>query len=190
MKKPVILLALGILTLASCKKLKEIAQDATTIDKNIEYSEEIDIPNTSHATPLPPGGVKMPFPKIAAPTYIKDFVAQNNTTADLILSVHVNKLGIKMLKPENSKFDYVDSLWIYISTKTLPEKLAAYKYSIPKGSKEVPADVVSDDLKSYFTGDSIYYTVVGHYNDWPDSNTRLQLYGTFKVLASPIKTEK
>jgi hypothetical protein len=174
MKKPVILLALGIITLASCKKLEEIAQNATTIDKNVEYNEEIEIPNVPHLGTFPPGGLQIPFPKFGAPTYIQDFVAQNNTTADLILSVNVNKIGIKLIQPDTSKFDYVDSLWIYISTKTKPEILAAY--------------VVNQDIKEYFKEDSIYYTVKGHYNNWPDSNTKLQLYGTFKVKASPVKT--
>ncbi|HLO72142.1 MAG TPA: hypothetical protein VK167_14805 [Flavipsychrobacter sp.] len=188
MKKPVILLALGIIILASCKKLEEIAQNATTIDKNVDYNEEIEIPNVPQLAPLPPGGVKLPFPKIGAPTYIQDFVAKNNTTADLILSVNVNNIGIKLIQPDSSKFDYVDSLWIFISTKTKPEILAAYKYGIGKGLKDIPADVVSQDIKEYFKEDSIYYTVKGHYNDWPDSNTKLQLYGSFKVKASPVKT--
>lgn len=188
MKKPVILLALGIITLASCKKLEEIAQNATTIDKNVDYNEEIEIPNVPHLGTFPPGGLQIPFPKFGAPTYIQDFVKNNNTTADLILSVNVNNIGIKLLQPDTSKFNYVDSLWIYISTKTKPEILAAYKYGIGKGLKEIPADVIDQDIKEYFKEDSIYYTIKGHYNNWPDSNTKLQLYGTFKVKASPVKT--
>jgi|GEM_PF-2668767 len=189
MKKPVLLIAIGLVTiLTSCKKLQEVAQNATTIDKNVDYTEEIDIPNVPHLGTFPPSGLQIPFPKFGAPTYIQDFVAKNNTTADLILSVKVNKLGIKLLQPDTSKFDYVDSLWIYISTKTKPEILAAYKYGIGKGLKDVPADVIDQDIKEYFKEDSIYYTVKGHYNNWPDSNTKLQLYGSFKVLASPVKT--
>ncbi|OSZ78524.1 hypothetical protein CAP35_09820 [Chitinophagaceae bacterium IBVUCB1] len=187
MKKPVLALLAAFVLIASCKKIKEVAQQATIITKNVEYNEEIAIPDNP-GIPLPVGGVKVGLPAFGSPTYIGDFLKENNTTTDRLISAKPSRLGIKLLTPPTSNLDYVDSLWIYISAKGLPETLAAYKYPIPKGTKEIDGSVVDKDFKEYFVKDTLYYRVEGHFTKYPDSSTTLQLYGTFKVQASPITT--
>lgn len=187
MKKPIMALCATLVLFASCKKIKEVAQQATIITKNVEYNEELDVPYIP-GVPVPAGGAKIGLPAFGSPTYIGDFLKDNNTTTDRLISAKPARLGIKLLSPPTSNLDYVDSLWIYISAKGQTEELAAYKFGIPKGSKEIDGSLVDKDFKSYFIQDTIFYRVVGHFTKYPDSNTRLQMFGTFKVQASPITT--
>ncbi len=188
MKKPVIVLCSALVLFASCKKIKEAAQQATIVTKVIDDEQELAIPNYP-AIPFPPQGVKIELPPFGNPTYIGDFLKEYNTTTDRLISARATKLGLKLITPTTGNLDYVDSLWIYVSAKGLPEQLAGYIYPVPKGSRDLAGTPVDKDLKEYFTRDTLFYKVAGHFTRYPDSNTKILLYSSFKIEASPINTK-
>jgi hypothetical protein len=192
MKKPVLALLAAFVLIASCKKVqdkvKDVAQQATIVTKVIDDEQELAIPNYPPIT-FPPPGIRIELPPFGNPTYIGDFLKEYNTTTDRLISAKATKLGLKLLTPANGNLDYVDSLWIYVSAKGLPEQLVGYIYPVPKSSRDLPGTVVDKDMKEYFTKDTLYYKVAGHFTRYPDSNTKILLYSSFKVEASPVNTK-
>lgn len=171
--------AIGLLTV-SCKKLKDLA----TINKDIKYNETAEIPEAIDLlVTIPPGGLSLSMPKIGMATNSAQYLAEYNTSADLVDEVTLKEVKLTIEQPPTQNFDFVDTIEVYLSGTNQPEKLAAYIYGIPKGVNQITLDRADLDIKDYFLSDTIYYRVYGHYIDKPTKGTQFNLQSTFRLTA-------
>ena len=182
MKKKILYFVL-LTGLAGCDKLKDLGQ----ISKNIDYTSTVDL----HGLPggvatLPNGGLSAYYPASSMATREKEYMKEYNTTEDKIDGVYFAKFTIDMKKPAGQNFDFMDSVKVYISATNMPEILAAYNYSIPKGQTSVELTRVSDNLKDYFIKDTIYMRVGGHFVGIPDSGAQISANTTLNLVANPL----
>ncbi len=183
MRKLIIPLVLLGASVVSCNKLADII----VIRKNVEYTQDQDIPNIPNpGVAFPTAGVTIPFPKYSLVTNSSTFFKDNNTSSNLLTSVKPHELGITLIQPANTNLDYVDTMRVYISADGLPEVLAAHEYGKNNASafNLTPEDV---ELKSYFLKDSMYVRLEAHFIDYPDSNSKIQVKTSLAVVANPLK---
>jgi len=182
-------LVAGIVLVAfftGCNKINQLAD----INVNIPYNTQVTVPQVDGDTvgfPLPPGGVAVSFPTIAIATNSQQYIAEYNTSTDKILNVDLQSLALQILSPANQNFNFLDSVEIYISTKSLPEMLVAYAYNIPKGQTSLNLTTEANvNLKTYFIQDTIIFRLNTHINAIPASGTQLNIASTFHLLANPL----
>ena len=142
MKKLLILLAIFIVTIQSCKEVEKLTQF------NMNYKEEITIPATL--------GINLPIdiwtPDI--PTNSTSTFESNNTHKDLIEQIILKKLEMTIKDPASSTWDFLKKIEIYIEADGLAEKKIAWMEDIPQtGLKSIELEVSSEDLKEYIKKD-------------------------------------
>jgi len=181
MKKRLLIIAAAAFTFSGCIK------NLTNINKEIDYSQEFSFSGVpGGGTTLPPGGVRANFPIFAFATNAQQYIDQYKTSSDKITSLKLAKCNLTMSLPANGNFDYVDSIQIYLSATGLNEKLAAYKYDIPKGQNTISLDKSTDEFKEYFLKDSMYVRVSAHFVAVPDSNSKINMETGFNMIANPL----
>ena len=170
---------------ASCDKAKSLAD----INVDIPYNSSINVPDGGY-TPgqaLPLGGVSLPFPALPIPTNSKSYIEQYHTSTDKIRTVGLKSLQLEMQAPTSYNFDFLDTVQVYISTRTSPEQLIAYQYNVAKGLSTIPLTTVSAvNLKDYFIQDTIYFRLSSHINAVPPSGTQLNIKSVFHMVANPL----
>lgn len=177
----------GLIFAIGCTKLKNL----TTISVDVPYSNNIQIPkiyDTSNHIVFPAGGVSYALPTISIQPNSQQFIAQNNTTVNDITSVSLKSATLQMTAPSGANFDYLDSINVYLSAKSLPTILFASKTSIAKGQNTLNLDVTADSsLKAYFLSDSLYLQANAHFNNLPPASySIIQATVTFHVTANPL----
>lgn len=179
------LVSLSVLFLASCDKLKELAN----INFSVDYKETTDVPGLPNSPVIPPNqGLTESIPRIGAATNSEETIKEYNTSSELIKEVKLGKLDLILEAPTTQTFNIVDSIWVYISSTSTGqgEQRVAYKFDIPNDAKQVSLNVEDLNLKDYFLQDSMYFRLQGHFKTAPDSATRLTLDTRFDVLANPL----
>ncbi len=182
--KKVVVVALSILVLASCKKLIELAN----INFSVPVSKTIAVDGLEGNPSIPAGiGTKASLPPIAVETKSEEYIKNYNTSSDLITSVVFSQLKIDVNEPTGQNLDLVDSLWLYVSASGLPEVLASHYYDIPKGIRSLELKTTDLNIKDYFLQDSMYFRVEGHFYNAPDSASVFTFTTRFDVVANPLK---
>jgi hypothetical protein len=191
MKKYYLILALAAAGITSCDKLKTLGD----ISRDFTYTEKVDMPSVpglpAGVDSLPAGGYTGYLPSRAVATNSKQHIGESGSTPDLVKHVKLTKFAAAIYQPAGANFDFTDTVRMYISAQGLEEKLAAYKYGVPKGTQNLELDVTPDvNLKDYFVKDSIYIRFGGHFVGTPDSATKLELTTTLNMLANPLQKDK
>ena len=183
MKKRIWILAGLVILAAGCVKIKNL----TNINVNIPYSETINVPSDwdSVSHPFPPGGVTTDLPSVPVATNSDQYISDNNTASDKIISVTLKSLSITMLAPPDSNLNYIDTVWLYISAKSLPEVLVAQK-GVPKHVSSVSLDPQGVNLKNYFLQDTMYVRMKARYNSMPPAGSEIKFSSNFNMLANPL----
>lgn len=181
------LFAIAFISLFSaCKKVKNLAN----INFDVPYNQQITVPSSGYpyGTPLPAGGITLPFPAIPVPTNAQQYVAQYGTSTDKILMVNLKSMTLDIVSPAGQNFDFLDKVDIYVSAKSQPEVLVASQSNVPKGQTSLHFDAsTSVNLKSYFLADTIYFRMNAHINAVPPVGEELKLSTVFHVLANPLQ---
>lgn len=184
-----IMLSAALFTTQSCKKtVQQTIEDIGDIEFSVPISEtaELKAEDLPQLPQLPPEGLTIALPPIATATNVEQNLKEYNTSEALVEEVKLKQFDLTMKAPPTQNFDIVDSLWMYISAPGLDQKLAAYKFDIPKGQKQVMFDLVDVELKDYFVKDSIYVTLKGHFYEAPQNGTVLQVDARFDARANPL----
>lgn len=183
MKKVVTLsLALLTLTFTDCKKLKELAE----INQDFPYNEEVEIPfGNSTGQPLPTG-IPVSLPPYSFATNYESYLDQYNTSTSKVIHVKLKSLSMRVTYPAAQNLDFLDTVRVYVSGTNLPEKLAAYKYPVPKGLRFLDLDIVDQNLKEYFLRDSMFVRLTGFANALPAAGTKMDLAVKFNLKANPL----
>ena len=181
------LIAIASVSLFSnCQKAKTLAN----INFDVPYKQQFEVPSSGYpyGTPLPAGGVTLPFPAVPVPTNVQQYVAQYKTSTDKILMVNLKSMTLEILSPAGQNFDFLDNIQIYLSARSQPEVLVASQSSVAKGQSSLTFDIPANvDLKSYFLSDTMYFRMNAHINAVPPVGEQLQLSSVFHVLANPLE---
>lgn len=182
MKKLIIGLAALTLAVAGCDKVKDLAE----INQDIPYHEEVEVPfGLGGGQPLPTG-IPVSLPSYAFATNYQSYLNQYNTSSDKVIHAKLKSLSMRITTPPSQNFDFLDTVRVYVSANGLPEKLAAYKYPVPKSVQLVDMDIVDQNLKEYFLRDSMYVKITGYANALPAGGTKMDLAVKFNLKANPL----
>jgi hypothetical protein len=180
---PAIMVLMAFFT--GCTKIVNLAN----INIDIPYTTQATvplIPGDTVGTPLPAGMV-LNFPTKDVQSNSKQVLTQYNTSTSKIVSVDLKSLSIAILSPPSQNFDFLDTVQLYISAASLPERLIAYRYNVPKGLTTLvlnTADSVS--LKGYFLADTMHFRVRTFITAVPASGTTLSASIVFHMIANPL----
>ncbi len=171
---------------SGCKKVESLAN----ISVNIPYSQQVEVPRVDgydYGTPIPFGGVNLPFPAIPVVTNAKDYLVQYHTNANKVVSVSLKSLTLDIVSPASENFDFLDNVQLYLSAPGLPEQLLAYQNAIPKGATTVAVTTAGDfNLKEYFLKDTMYIRASMHINAVPHPGTQMKISSVFNLVANPL----
>lgn len=169
-----------------CSKIKQLAN--ITFDEPLNEQVTVpSVPGYTQSVALPPGGLELPFPALAVATNSQQYLSQYGSATNLVTSVDLKSLQLQIMQPSAGNFDFLDSVYVFISTKTLPEALIAYDISIPKGATTLALFTNTDvNLKKYYTADTIYMRLQAHINATPLAGEQLDIPAVFHIIANPL----
>lgn len=153
-----------------------------TVKFNMNYSEEITLPSAL--------GVDLPFdvltPDIQSNS--SSTFKNNDTRADLIQSIKLNELTLKITEPDNRSFDILKSIEIYIKTESLPEILLASRNEIPENIGSVLAlNTSNENFANYIKSDEFELLTTVVTRKATSSETKIVAKMLFKVEAKVFK---
>ena len=172
MKKLMIVLSIVLLSIYSCEEVDKLTQF------NMDYEEEITIPATF--------GIDLPIdiwtPNI--PTNSTSTFESNNTHKDLIEQIILKKMNLTITSPDESTWDFLKKIEIYISAEGLDEVKIAWLDDIPKsGLKSIDLNVSNEDLKEYIKKDEYKLETKTVTRELISHDTKVQIKSTFFVDA-------
>jgi hypothetical protein len=161
-----------MLTIFSCQKIDEWTQF------NMEYTSSVSIPATL--------GIDLPIdiwtPNI--PSNSEEEFESNNTAKNLIEKIVLTKLSMEITSPENSSFDFLKNIEIYIEADGLEEKKIAWLEDIPKtGLKKIELETSADDLKDFIMKDNYKLRTKTVSRQLISHETEVEIKNTFFVDA-------
>lgn len=184
--KKVLIVALALVGLASCDKLKSIAD----IRFSVPYSERVEVDGLPGSPIILPQGLTASVPPIAVETKSEEYIKQYNTSSTLISEVKLGELKLEINEPATQNFDIMDSVWLFVSASGLPEIQAAHYFDIPKGTRTLDMITTGENLKEYFLQDSMYFRIQGHFYKAPDSASVFTISTRFDAIANPLNKEE
>lgn len=180
------IIAIAVFTLTSCDKLTSLAD----IKFSVTYNEQENVPGLPDNPFIPSTGLTTSIPTIGVETKSQEYIQEYNTSEELIREVKISLLSLNIDEPSSQNFDIVDSLWLYVSGPGVEERLAAYKFDIPKNQQKLEMTLEDLNLKEYFVKDSMFFRLKGHFYGAPDSATKITFNSKFDVIANPLEKDK
>lgn len=165
------LIAMGILTLNSCKELDEFTQF------NLDYTTEVTIPANSV--------INLPL-NLATPdvqTNYQNQFSNNNTNTDLVEEIKLAALDIVAKAPQGSNLDFLKSIKVFISADGLDELEIASKSDIPDGLTVLNLDKTDANLKDFVTKETIKLRVETVTDEAITQDRDLEIFTRFRVNA-------
>ena len=175
MKKALLLLPLALfLVFTGCKKIQEL------LTFYIDDTENIRIP----ASPVL--GTLVSLTPLAVTTRSEDTFRNNNTRADLVKNVSLNKLTLTITDPNGQTFDFLQKIEIYISTNANNQIRLAYLDQVPRGVNAI--ELVSTDAKldDYLKAASYTLTTKVQTSQALAREVTIRADSRFKVTADPL----
>ncbi|MCC2548884.1 hypothetical protein LJY25_20715 [Hymenobacter sp. BT175] len=170
---PFLLLLLGVL---SCEK--------ADIDKLLTFyiddSQTIRIPANS------PVGVLTTLPGVSVTTRSSETFRNNNTSAELVKDVSLNKLTLTITSPSTQTFDFLESIELYISTDQSDQILLASLSSIPRGVRSIELNSANAKLDKYIKASAFTLTTKVKASGLLTQEVTIKADSRFKVTADPL----
>ena len=175
MKKALFLVPLALfLVFTGCKKIEQL------LTFYIEDSQSIRIPAT-----LLFGSVVALTPLTVA-TKSEDTFKNNNTRADLVKDVSLNKLSLTITDPSGQNFDFLQKIEIFISTNANDQIRMAYLDQVPRGVGSIDLISTNAKLDSYLKAASYTLTTKVTTGQAIAREITVRADSRFKVTADPL----
>lgn len=131
-----------VVLFSSCEKLSKLT--------------EFDIKHNAEATIEAGATANLPFdiatPEVATNSQ-SEFEGQN-TSSDLVESVKLKQLNVKITSPANRNFDFLNDIELYLSADGEEEVKIAWKYDIGDNiGNELTLETGTDELKKFLVKD-------------------------------------
>lgn len=175
MKKTLILLLLSTSFLA-CKKAKE------GVTFTLSTRAEVVIPSAT--------GINLPI-NLFSPdvnTNASSSFDANRTTPALVREIKLSRLDLNIMSPNQTTFDFLRTIRLYMTAGDLPEVELAAAVDIPQdGRRSLSLTINSEnDFKAYLTKERISLRVQATTRQLVTSDTRIEVLPAFEVRASLI----
>lgn len=174
-KKLLIIFSIGIITILSCDKAKDL------LKFEIEHSSSFEI--QSSFTPFDPP-FAVPTPDVT--TNAEQKFENNNTNASLVKDIKLKSLDLDISDPADKTFSFLKEVYIYISTDSTDEILVASKTDIPKDAKEISLETTDKSLDKYVKSESYNLSTEIVTREVISKDITVDLDLVFQVTADPI----
>jgi len=172
------LLALPFLLLSAlgCKKIVNL------LTFQVSDSSSFTIPGT----PFVPPGVALSIPGVSVPTTAQSTYKNNNTSADYVQDVTLDKLTLTVTDPSTQNFDFLKSISIYIATDAAGSNkmLLASLPSVPTGQTSITLNPAGGKLDMYLKNSSYTLTTTAELAQTLRQNTAVRADSRFNVRAT------
>lgn len=171
------LIALLAISFTACDKVDKL------LTFYIEDEQTIEIPSQlSNGFPL---GALIPLSPVAVNTSSYAEFSNNNTRADLVKDVSLNKLTLTLTDPDDT-FDFLQDIDLYISNDANEELRIAYYTDIPLGQNAI--ELVSTDAKldKYIKAASYKIITKARLRKAIANDIAIKAKMRFKVTADPL----
>ncbi|MBK0403257.1 hypothetical protein I5M27_09690 [Adhaeribacter sp. BT258] len=169
-------LLLGI-SLAACDKVDKL------LTFYIEDEQTIEIPSQfSNGFPL---GTLIPLSPVAVNTNSESEFSNNDTRADLVKDVTLDKLKLTLTDP-NQNFDFLKDIDIYISNDANEELRIAYYNDIPLGQNAIDLTSTDAKLDKYIKASSYKIITKARLRKAIADDIAIKASMRFKVTADPL----
>ncbi len=112
----------------------------------------------------------------------------NDTRKDKINSIKLSDLSLTITSPSNETFSFLNSIHVFISSPSQPEKKVAFKESIPPtiGNKLI-CDIVDLELQEYIKDQSFKIRIETVTDETIPQDVYIDLYSNFFVDAKILR---
>jgi hypothetical protein len=176
MKNTLLLLtAVLLLATVACKKVDKL------LTFYIEDSQNIRVAGTN----LPLGSL-LPIAPISVTTRSEERFRNEDTRADLVKNVSLNKLTLTITDPNTANFDFLESITIYISTDQNDKVPLASLASVPQGVRTIELQSSGTALDKYIKAPSYTLTTEAKIRRALSQDITMRADSRFKVTADPL----
>jgi hypothetical protein len=174
MKKILFLFPLFVLLLAvSCKKIDQL------LNFYIEDTQNIKVAGNAIV------GL-VPVAPVAVTTRSEERFKNEDTRADLVKDVSLNKLTLTITDPNNENFDFLESVTLYISTDQNDRVALATLSPVPAGQKVIDLKPSGAKLDKYLKASSYTLTTEARVKRAVARDITMRADSRFKVTADPL----
>ena len=161
---------------SSCKKIAEL------LSFQVSDSSSFTVPGT----PFVPPGVALSIPGISVPTTAQSTYKNNNTSADYVQDVTLDRLTLTVTNPSTQNFDFLKSISIYIATDAMGSNkvLLASLPTVPTGQTSISLNPAGNKLDMYLKGNSYTLTTTAELAQTLRQNTEVRADSRFNVRAT------
>jgi predicted transposase YdaD len=175
MKKALILAPLFlILALASCKKIDQL------LTFYLDDSQNVTIPANF------PLGTLVPITPLTVTTRSAETFKNNNTSADKVKDVSLNKLSLTITDPNGQNFDFLQKIELYIGTDQNDQVRLAYLDEVPRGVSTIELTSTNAQLDKYLKAASYTLTTKAQIRQSISYDVTVRSDSRFKVTADPL----
>ena len=171
-----VLFASVFLFLSGCKKIDKL------LTFNLNHSQTITVPKAA----IIPGVTVMGAPVTISADNKEEFRKQN-TAAELVKDVTLNKIVMNLENPVDEDFDFLKDVELFLGADNLPEVSVAYLRDIPNtGSRTLELTSTNVKLDKYMKATSFTLRTRGAADETVLNDITVKVNLTFKVTADPL----
>lgn len=172
-RKILLVTGLFVLILSACEKLNDLTSF------NLDAQTSFTIPGAQTGI-----GEILSIPRMQVQTSSEQTFKNNNTRADLVKEVYLNKLNLTITAPEQGNFDFLDDIKIYIKAEGEEEVLLASRQNIPEeGITQLELETSGAELSPYIKAESYSLRTDATTDKVIDYDMEVQVDMTFRVTA-------
>lgn len=135
------------------------------------------------ASPL---NVPLPIPLPDVTTNSSQTFENNNTRADLVKDIRLEDLRLTIDSPAGKNFNFLKSVYVYISTSSSPEIQLAYVENVPMNVTQVDLMPTGERLDSYVKASSYKLRTSVVTREALTQSVDIRVNLEFKVTAKPL----
>ncbi|GAB2962324.1 hypothetical protein GCM10027048_33510 [Hymenobacter coalescens] len=133
-----------------------------------------------------PIGSTLPIAPVAVSTRSEERFKNEDTRADLVKDVSLNKLTLTITDPSTANFDFLESITLYISTDQNDRVPLASLASVPQGVRVIELTSSGTKLDKYLKAASYTLTTEAKIRRAVSQDINLRADSKFKVTADPL----
>jgi hypothetical protein len=127
-----------------------------------------------------------PIAPVSVTTNSSDTFKNNQTRAELVKDVTLNKLTLSIKEPNGQNFDFLSKIEIYISSEGNNEVKIAYLENVPKGVNQIELESTNAPLDKFIKADKYTIRTQATLSKAVTQDVSIQANMRFKVTADPI----
>ncbi|MHA6249474.1 hypothetical protein ACXYMU_16140 [Pontibacter sp. CAU 1760] len=133
-----------------------------------------------------PVGAIVPLTPVTVTTNSEETFKNNQTRAELVKDVTLDKLKLTIVKPEGENFNFLRSIEIYISSQNKDEVRIAYLDEVPQNTNTLNLKLTNAKLDEFIKGDSYSIRTKAVLAKPVSQNITISADMRFKVTADPL----